>query len=125
MVYQLSEETVQNFINSYFDKSGIEYNIIRVPLAGVDFSNRTYSYDDFSGDFELANFSLSYEDLEFKIPAIQAALNASQKHVKLFASAWSAPPWMKTNNDYKGNGISLSIISLLFCNNYDHTVEDV
>jgi glucosylceramidase len=104
MVFQLSQSTIQNFINSYFDSTGIEYNIIRVPVAGVDFSNRTYTYDDCPNDFDLSNFSLSYEDTDFKIPAIRAALKTSQKQIKLFASAWSAPPWMKTNNDYKGNG---------------------
>jgi glucosylceramidase len=104
MVFQLSQKTVQNFMYSYFDPSGIEYNIIRVPIAGVDFSNRTYTYDDYPNDFDLTNFSLSYEDVNFKIPAIHNALKLSQKEIKLFASAWSAPPWMKTNNDYKGNG---------------------
>lgn len=103
-IFSLSASTIQNLVNSYFSKDGIEYNIIRVPLAGVDFSTRTYSYDDFANDFNLSNFSLSKEDYEWKIPFIQYALKSSPKEVKLFASAWSAPPWMKTNKDYKGNG---------------------
>ncbi|RNA28300.1 glucosylceramidase [Brachionus plicatilis] len=103
-IYSLSALTIQNLINSYFSKDGIEYNIIRVSVAGVDFSTRTYSYDDFAGDFNLSKFSLSKEDYEWKIPFIQSAIKTSPREVKLFASAWSAPPWMKTNNDYKGNG---------------------
>ncbi len=39
-----------------------------------------------------------------KIPFVQSALRLSKKQIKLFASAWTIPPWMKTNNDYKGNG---------------------
>ena len=103
-IFSLSTSTIKNLINSYFSKEGIEYNIIRVPVAGVDFSTRTYSYDDLENDFNLSNFSLSKEDYEWKIPFIQSAMKTSPKKLKLFASAWSAPPWMKTNNDFKGNG---------------------
>jgi glucosylceramidase len=28
----------------------------------------------------------------------------SERAVKLLASAWSPPPWMKTNRDYSGFG---------------------
>jgi glucosylceramidase len=97
MLYQLSSKTVTNFVNAYFGKSGIENNIIRVPIAGTDFSNRTYK--DYPNDLNLTKFSLAYEDLNLKIPFVIAAMRTSQRPLKLFASAWSAPPWMKTNND--------------------------
>ena len=32
---------------------------------------------------------------------------ASEKYLKLFASPWSAPAWMKTNNNIKGSGYLL------------------
>ena len=104
-INKLSKNSVSNFLSSYFEKTGLEYNILRVPMAGTDFSNRTYTYDDSLNDFDLKNFSLSYEDTELKIPFIQSALKQSRKKIKLFASAWSAPPWMKKNNDFKGKGI--------------------
>ena len=78
--------------------------MIRVTVGGVDFSMRQYTYDDVPNDFNLTQFQLGPEDIKWKIPFIQAALKTSKKNVKLFASAWTAPPWMKTNNDYKGNG---------------------
>lgn len=37
---------------------------------------------------------------------IQAALKHS-KNLKLIASPWTAPPWMKTNNFYSGIGLLL------------------
>lgn len=67
---------------------GLEYNILRVPLAGVDFSVREYSYDDFVNDLNLTNFSLTVEDIKWKIPIIQSALSTSKQEIKLFASAW-------------------------------------
>jgi glucosylceramidase len=63
----LSSEATQNLIESYFGSDGIQYNVIRVPLAGTDFSIREYSYDDFENDFDLSNFSLSAEDLNWKV----------------------------------------------------------
>ena len=103
-IASLSKNSLANLLNSYFSSDGIEFNIIRVPLAGTDFSLREYSYDDNPNDFNLTKFSLSKEDTEWKIPFIQSALSISKKNISLFASAWTAAPWMKTNNDYKGNG---------------------
>lgn len=39
-----------------------------------------------------------------QIPVVKRALAMSERPLKLFASPWTAPPWMKTNNDYKGFG---------------------
>lgn len=97
---------MHNILLSYFSPSaGIEYNILRIPLAGTDFSLREYSYDDESpNDFDLKNFTLQDEDINWKIPFVQAALDISKRPISLFASPWTAPKWMKTNNDFKGNG---------------------
>jgi glucosylceramidase len=70
----------------------------------VDFSLRPYSYDDTPNDFDLKNFSFGQEDIKWKIPFCQAANAISKKTIKYFASAWTAPPWMKTNNNFSGNG---------------------
>ena len=37
-----------------------------------------------------------------QIPLIKLAKNVSSHNVKLFGSPWSAPAWMKTNNDLAG-----------------------
>lgn len=39
-----------------------------------------------------------------QIPLIKTAMQIATDELKLIASAWSAPPWMKTNNDYSGIG---------------------
>jgi hypothetical protein len=46
---------------------GIGYSVGRVPMAGCDFSVREYSYDDVDGDFNLTNFALVTEDLNYKV----------------------------------------------------------
>ena len=56
-----------NAISDYHSESGIGYNLIRIPMAGTDFSTRAYSYDDVDGDFELDHFALTTEDLDYKV----------------------------------------------------------
>ena len=42
-----------------------------------------------------------------QIPMIKDAISARGDGLKLFASPWTAPPWMKSNNDYRGFGYLL------------------
>ncbi|XP_018420734.1 PREDICTED: glucosylceramidase [Nanorana parkeri] len=103
-ILALSEGTRDNLLRSYFSEEGIGYNILRVPMASCDFSTRIYTYLDKEGDFSLESFSLQVEDTKLKIPIIQKAKTLSKRPISLFASPWTAPPWMKTNGDIKGKG---------------------
>lgn len=53
--------------SSYFSDEGIEYNMLRLPIASTDFSTRIYSYDDYRNDTDLDNFKLAKEDYEYKV----------------------------------------------------------
>ncbi|KAJ8979724.1 hypothetical protein NQ317_006360 [Molorchus minor] len=77
---------------------------VRVPIGGTDFSTRGYSYADQENDTVLEYFELQPEDINYKIPFIQQAKNLTDNTLKLLASPWSAPKWMKTNNDWAGVG---------------------
>ncbi|XP_023311391.1 putative glucosylceramidase 4 [Anoplophora glabripennis] len=96
----LPEGAEKNLIESYFGNSGIAYSLCRVPIGGTDFSTRGYSYDDVEGDDTLEHFALQQDDLDYKIPFILQAKALRNNNIKLFASAWSAPTWMKTINDW-------------------------
>ncbi|XP_078390176.1 lysosomal acid glucosylceramidase isoform X1 [Cetorhinus maximus] len=103
-ILSLSAGSQENLLRSYFSEEGIEYNIIRVPMASCDFSTHVYTYDDYPGDLDLQHFSLTEEDTKMKIPIIQAAKALSKRPLHLFASPWTAPSWMKTNNSPIGKG---------------------
>jgi len=107
-IAKLGVVTQERLIKSYYSTEGIEYGLGRVPMAGTDFSTRTYSYCDTVGDAALANFTLTEEDLVFKIPYIDWAKSFSAKPIRLVASPWSAPKWMKSNNEFYGAGYLLS-----------------
>ncbi|GAB5583887.1 lysosomal acid glucosylceramidase isoform X2 [Prionailurus iriomotensis] len=65
-ILALSPPARNSLLKSYFSEEGIEYNIIRVPMASCDFSIRTYTYDDSPDDFQLRDFILPEEDVRLK-----------------------------------------------------------
>ncbi|KAG8304354.1 hypothetical protein J6590_057986 [Homalodisca vitripennis] len=97
----LSTEAQNKFLESFFGVSGLEYTFGRVPMASSDFSQRTYTYDDVAGDVELKYFNLTQDDFMYKIPIIKRAMALSERGLKLIATPWTAPDWMKTNNASK------------------------
>ncbi|KAM3910014.1 LOW QUALITY PROTEIN: lysosomal acid glucosylceramidase-like [Leptodactylus fuscus] len=103
-ILALSAGSRDNLLRSYFSDEGIGYSVLRVPMASCDFSIRVYTYLDTKGDFALETFSLQEEDLRLKIPLIQKAQALSRRPIALFASPWTAPPWMKTNGNITGRG---------------------
>lgn len=99
--YNLNKSLSSRLIESYFGENGLQYNFGRVPIAGSDFSTRKYTYAETSGDFQLENWSLAAEDIDYKIPMIKEAsqlCSSRGTELKLIASPWSAPAWMKTSN---------------------------
>ena len=76
MLKSVNESLAELLLDSYFSGNGIEYSLARVPLAGTDFSDRPYSYDDVNGDLELKHFALQKEDIDWKvfIPALESQI---------------------------------------------------
>ncbi|NXN25472.1 GLCM Glucosylceramidase, partial [Nycticryphes semicollaris] len=100
----LSQPAQDNLLCSYFSESGIEYNLIRIPMACSDFSVRPYSYDDVPHDYELKHFRLAEEDVKLKIPILHRASAMSRRTLSLYSSPWTSPAWMKSNGDVRGKG---------------------
>jgi glucosylceramidase len=102
--YKLPEEKQKEIITAYFDtEKGIGYNLCRTNINSCDFSSDSYAYDEVEGDSGLENFKIDH-DLKYKIPLIKSAMESSENNVKLFASPWSPPAWMKTNNNMLRGG---------------------
>ncbi len=77
---------------------GANFNICRMPVGANDFSLNWYSYNETEGDFEMDNFSIS-NDKNTLIPFIKNALQYNPE-LKIWASPWSPPSWMKYNKHY-------------------------
>lgn len=77
---------------------GANFTVCRMPIAANDFALNWYSYNETEGDFKMANFSLE-NDKNTLIPFIKNALKYNPE-LKIWASPWSPPSWMKYNKHY-------------------------
>ncbi|MGB5510538.1 MAG: glycoside hydrolase family 30 beta sandwich domain-containing protein [Woeseiaceae bacterium] len=120
-------------MDKVFSEGGANFSLTRTPIGATDFSvEGKYSYADVSDDKELEHFSIApdldgfaateYSGIKDEnydlLPMIKEALaikhSQSDKNLRIIASAWTAPPWMKDiedwyipgspDNDYHGTG---------------------
>jgi glucosylceramidase len=89
-----------------WDSTNIGISYLRVSIGASDLDDHVFSYNDLPAgktDPELKGFTLE-EDRKFLIPALKQIL-AINPDIKVMASPWSAPAWMKTNNHAKGGSL--------------------
>lgn len=80
-------------------EGGLGFSFTRVTIGASDFSLDHYSLDDAPGgapDPELKSFSIE-RPAQYVFPTVRQAL-AINRDLKVMASPWSAPAWMKTTN---------------------------
>lgn len=100
---KLSKDKQHELLLAYYDKSkGIGYSLARTTIHSSDFASGSYTYID-EGDKTLASFSIEH-DQEFRIPLIKQAIKYAGGHLPLYASPWSAPAFMKSNNNMLQGG---------------------
>jgi glucosylceramidase len=106
-----------------FSEQGANFSIARSPIGATDFSvEGKYSYAEVEDDRELRHFSIEPDQDGFSssqypriqdesfdlLPMIKQALEIKQSQsdssLKIIASAWTAPPWMKDNKDWYSPG---------------------
>lgn len=98
----LGEEGKAAFLELMFGSTGLGYSMGRVPINSCDFSVSSYNFDDLDGDFSLSNFDTTVVKDEATINLIQQATEVYRKAgwsksslLKLVASPWSPPSWLK------------------------------
>jgi glucosylceramidase len=79
---------------------GAGFMLGRMPVGANDFALDWYSHDEVDGDFDLEHFSIA-RDLDTLVPFIRAA-QAHQPGLRIWASPWSPPAWLKQNKHYAG-----------------------
>jgi len=97
---KLSESQFQKLMERLFDRQkGIGLSLLRQPMGSSDFALEDYTYDDMppgESDSELQHFSIE-KDQRYIIPVLRAAL-AINPRIKILATPWSPPAWMKSND---------------------------
>ncbi|KQC34541.1 glycosyl hydrolase family 30 [Nonlabens sp. YIK11] len=104
LLNRLSKKNRDTIIDAYFSREGANYSLTRTHMNSCDFSLDQYSYSPVEDDMELEHFTIE-EDRDDLIPMIKDAMAASQDGFKIFASPWTAAPWMKDNNAWLGGSL--------------------
>ena len=93
----------KELIQAYYDpQKGIGYSFARTTIHSSDFSSGSYTYIK-EGDKELKSFTVDH-DKQYRIPMIKQAIAAAGGKLTMFASPWSPPAFMKSNNDMLHGG---------------------
>lgn len=106
--YLLNEKIPPSQINSvmaslFEHSSGIGVSFLRNPMGASDITRTDYSYDDLPSrqtDPNLTNFSISHDLIDI-VPLIKMAKQINPQ-LKIMATPWSAPGWMKTSGSMTG-----------------------
>ena len=100
---KMSASKQKEILTLYFDQNkGLRYNLGRVAIHSCDFALENYTYiKDY--DESLETFSIERE-YKWVIPMIKQAQEYKLEPLKLLASPWSPPAWMKSNNSMNHGG---------------------
>lgn len=87
-------------------KGDIGVSYLRVSIGSSDMNDHAFTYDDMkpgATDTSLAQFDFG-PDRTSVIPVLKEILAINPK-IKILGSPWSAPAWMKTNDDLKAGSL--------------------
>lgn len=88
------------FLESIYGEGGLGLTTARLTIGASDYSAEAYTYDDVPGDVALEHFSID-RDRAYILPVIREVLDINPR-LRLFASPWSPPGWMKTGGSIAG-----------------------
>ena len=101
---KLSETQRESVLRAYFDRSaGHGYSFCRVHMNSCDFALGNYAHAEVAGDVALEHFTIDRDRVAL-LPFIKAAQGVADQPLKLLASPWSPPAWMKTNGQMNHGG---------------------
>ncbi|MFY8052853.1 MAG: glycoside hydrolase family 30 protein, partial [Armatimonadaceae bacterium] len=101
----MSDATRDETLRALFSPvPGAGFSVIRICMGASDFNHAgSYTYCDYP-DPSLRMFSIHREQ-ECLIPIIKDIIRINP-HIRIIASPWSAPAWMKTNNSLNGGWLA-------------------
>ena len=91
-------------IKLLFDATdGARFVFGRIPIGASDYAIDRYTLNETANDFTMTNFSIARDRMRL-IPYIKAAL-ALNPNIRLWASPWTPPTWMKDNKAFDGGNM--------------------
>lgn len=101
--FKLTKENQAKFLEAYYNQEkGIGYSLGRTTIHSCDFSSASYTYVE-EDDSELKTFNIDH-DRTYRLPFTKKAIEAAGGKLTMYASPWSPPAFMKTNNNMLQGG---------------------
>ncbi len=105
LLHQLPSQKRDAVLQEIFGQgpNALNVNYLRISMGASDLDAAVFSYDDLVAgtvDPDLTKMSIA-KDLEHLIPILKE-IKAIQPNLKLMATPWSPPVWMKDNGQSKG-----------------------
>lgn len=102
LINRMNPTDKAKLLEDLFDPhKGIGLNYLRITIGSSDFSIGTYSYCD---QPDINSFAIPDRDKEDLLPVLKLILKINPD-IKILASPWSAPAWMKRNNSMYGGSL--------------------
>lgn len=114
LMMNMSEPARRKLLEELFGhgKDQISTSYIRVSVGASDMNDHVFTYDDMPDgetDPQLQHFSLAPDQLDV-IPVLEEIVHI-QPQIKILASPWTAPAWMKDNGKVKGGELKKEFYS--------------
>ena len=108
VINQLNAQKRQDLLKELFDttENSIALSYLRISIGASDLDAMPFSYNDLPNgqtDINLEKFSLARNKNDV-IPMLKEIL-AINPNIKIMATPWSPPVWMKDNNSFVGGSL--------------------
>lgn len=114
LLMQMQADKRHALLEELYGADGLNASMVRVAIGACDLSESVYTYSA-SKDETLSNFAIDNRDLTTVVPILQEILTINPK-VKVLATPWTAPTWMKTGaawyNGYVGGSLKTEYYDL-------------
>lgn len=109
LINKLPDAVQQNLLQDFFGNSGdngIGISYLRVSMGASDLDEEVFTYNDLpigQTDIDQTKFSIAKDKINL-IPVLKKILQINPS-LKIIATPWSAPAWMKDNNAAIGGNL--------------------
>ncbi|MFR9619785.1 MAG: glycosyl hydrolase family 30 [Rikenellaceae bacterium] len=102
VLQELPQKEADKVMASLFSAEGCAFSMGRISVGANDYSLSYYSCNDVANDFVMRDFNID-RDRYITIPYLKAA-KAINPDLRIWASPWTPPAWMKINEHYSTRG---------------------
>jgi glucosylceramidase len=108
LINSLDATTKQQLLTELFgtDSTYIGISYLRISIGASDLDSAPYTFDEIGGsqaDYNLTSFTMEKAQTDL-IPVLKA-IAAINPAIKIIATPWTAPTWMKTNGSFSGGSL--------------------